>query len=151
MLERMDIHGQMDGKITQVVPFLAVTSMEQSLRYYVDGLGFAMKQKWIVDGKIRWCWLERGRAALMLQEFFREGQNAWRPEGKLGVGVSLNFICEDAIAIYDEVRSRGIEAQEPQVGNGNWETGLIDPDGYRLFFESATDTPEETKLSDVRS
>jgi len=26
----------------------------------------------------------------------------------------------------------------------------LDPDGYRLFFESPTDTPEETKLSEVK-
>ena len=29
-----------------------------------------------------------------------------------------------------------------------WVTFLPDPDGYRLEFESSTDTPEETKLSD---
>lgn len=45
--------------------------------------------------------------------------------------------------------SRGIEASEPQVGNNMWVTGLTDPDGYRLFFESATDVPEETKLSEL--
>ena len=31
-----------------------------------------------------------------------------------------------------------------------WVTGLSDPDGYRLYFESATDTPEDTKLSEVK-
>jgi hypothetical protein len=63
--------------------------------------------------------------------------------------MSLYFVCEDALAIYHAVRSRGIEASEPQVGNAMWVTGLSDPDGYRLFFESPTDTPEETRLSEV--
>jgi lactoylglutathione lyase len=49
------------------------------------------------------------------------------------------------------VKSRGIEASEPQVGNGMWVTGLSDPDGYRLFFASPTETPEETRLSEVTS
>ncbi len=31
-----------------------------------------------------------------------------------------------------------------------WATRLSDPDGYRLFFESVTDVPEETKLSEVK-
>ena len=72
------------------------------------------------------------------------------PAGKVGEGVSLCFTCEDALAIYHDFRSRGIEASEPQVGNAMWVTGLSDPDGYRLFFESATDTPEDTKLSEVK-
>ncbi len=133
------------GNVKEVVPFLGVSSMERSVRYYVDGLGFTMKNKWVVDGKVRWCWLTLGGAAVMLQEFHKERV----PAGKLGEGTSLCFQCEDALTIYHEVRSRGIEASEPQVGNAMWVTGLSDPDGYRLFFESATDTPEETKLSEV--
>jgi len=142
-----------DGNVKQVVPFLFVSNMERSLHYYLDGLGFTMKNKWVVDGKLRWCWLALGDAALMLQEFTREGsESAASPggnQGRLGAGVSLCFQCEDAIAIYHEVTSRGIAASEPQVGNALWDTHVNDPDGYRLHFASPTDTPEETKLSEV--
>ena len=41
------------------VPLFAVTNMENSLRLYIDGLGFTMHEKWIDDGKLRWCWLYR--------------------------------------------------------------------------------------------
>src|SRR5579872_46139 len=136
--------------IKQVVPFFAVANIEQSVRYYVDGLGFSMPKKWVVDGKLRWCWLERGGAALMLQEFFREGQDAWVPSCRVGEGVSLNFTCDNAIAFYHDVKSRGIEASEPQVGNSMWVTSLKDPDGYKLFFASDTDVPEDTKLSEMK-
>jgi catechol 2,3-dioxygenase-like lactoylglutathione lyase family enzyme len=136
--------------VKQVVPFFGVHEMERSIRYYIDGLGFTMKHQWVVEGKLRWCWLELGGAALMLQEFWREGHHAFVPTGKLGEGASLNFQCEDAIAIYHEFKSRGIEASEPQVGNGLWVTGLTDPDGYRLFFASPTDVSEETRLSEVK-
>ena len=139
-----------DGNVREVVPFLHVSSMERSVRYYVDGLGFTMKNKWVVDGKLRWCWLTLGGAALMLQEFPTDGHDSWVPVGEVGEGVSLYFICENALAIYHEVRTRGIEASEPQVGNAMWVTGLSDPDGYRLYFESPTDTPEDTKLSEVK-
>jgi len=63
--------------------------------------------------------------------------------------VALYFICEDAVVIYREVTSRGLAAQEPQVGNAMWVTPVNDPDGYRIHFESPTNTPEETKLSEV--
>jgi len=137
-------------KVKQVVPFFAVTNMKQSVRYYVDGVGFSMPKKWVVDGKLRWCWLELGGAALMLQEFSREGHDAWVPSCRLGEGVSLNFTCDDAIAFYHHVKSRGLEASEPQVGNSMWVTSLRDPDGYKLFFASDTDVPEDTKLSDAK-
>jgi len=139
-----------DSNVKQVVPFLCVSNMERSLRYYVDGLGFTMKNKWLVDGRVRWCWLVLGRAALMLQEFNREGHDSWTPQGEVGEGVSLCFQCEDAIAIYHAVIARGIAASEPQVGNAMWDTCLADPDGYKLHFESPTDTPEETRLSEVK-
>jgi lactoylglutathione lyase len=138
------------GNVKDVIPFLCVSSMERSLQYYVDGLGFTMKNKWVVDGKVRWCWLVLGGGALMLQEFAREGHDSWVPQGKVGEGVSLWFQCQDAIAIYHEVTSRGIEASAPQVRNAMWDICLADPDGYLIHFESPTDTPEETKLSEVK-
>ncbi|HXP88416.1 MAG TPA: VOC family protein [Bryobacteraceae bacterium] len=136
-------------RVTEVVPFLRVSDMERSVRYYVDGLGFTITNKWVPDGKLRWCWMIKGRAALMLQEFWRDGNPGGRPDGSLGQGVSLVFQCEDALAIYRDVTSRNIAATEPFVGNALWTFSLCDPDGYRLEFASPTDVPEETKLSEV--
>ena len=135
-----------ETNVQQAVPFFRVSDIEASVRYYVDGLGFEMTKKWIDEGKLRWCWLEHGGAALMLQEFRKEGHDSWVPEGKVGVGVSISFICQDALAIYRQVRSRGIEASKPFVGNGMWVTSLSDPDGYRIEFESYTDVPEGTEF-----
>jgi catechol 2,3-dioxygenase-like lactoylglutathione lyase family enzyme len=137
----------MEPNLKQAVPFLGVSNIEASIRYYVDGLGFEMTNKWIDEGKLRWCRLQRGGAALMLQEFKKEGHDSWAPEGKVGVGVSICFICEDALAIYREVTARGIQAAKPFVGNGMWVTSLSDPDGYRIEFESYTEVPEETEYS----
>lgn len=130
-----------EANVRQAVPFFGVTSMEASLRYYVDGLGFTMKNRWIDEGRLRWCWLERGGAALMLQEFPPTRQ-------KGGEGVTICFICDDALALYREFKSRGIDAKTPFVGNNMWVTSLSDPDGHRLEFESATDVAEETQYVD---
>jgi lactoylglutathione lyase len=136
------------ANLIQVVPFLGVTDMERSLRFYIDGLGFTLKNKWEPEGRIRWCWLTRGGASLMLQEFIKDGHGGRRPEGVLGQGVNLCFQCEDAVALYHEFRSRNLEPSEPFVGNNMWVTSLRDPDGYRVEFESVTDAPEGTTLSE---
>jgi lactoylglutathione lyase len=137
--------------VKQAVPFFGVTNMESSLRFYVDGLGFKMKNYWIPesaedhpDGRIRWCWLELGDAAIMLQEFRPEG----RPKEALGTGVNVCFQCEDALALYREFKSRGIQARKPFVGNRLWVVPLTDPDGYRIEFSSPTDAPEESELEE---
>lgn len=128
-----------------------VADMEESLRFYIDGLGFQMINKWIDEGKLRWCWLQLGGAALMLQEFRKKGHDSWVPKGKAGEGVSICFQCGDALAIYREVTSRGIKTKRPFVGNRMWVTNISDPDGYQLSFESPTDAPEETELSDEKT
>jgi len=140
-----------ETNVQQAVPFFRVSSMEASLRFYVDGLGFEMTKKWTPDGdgKVRWCWLQLGDAALMLQEFRKDHHpNSGRPEGKLGVGVSVCFQCKDALAIYREITARGVAAKRPFVGNAMWVTMVEDPDGYKLEFESFTDVPEETVYSE---
>lgn len=132
-----------EPNVEQAVPFFMVTNMEASLRFYVDGLGFAKTRQWTPEGKIRWCWLQLGGAAIMLQEFAQEHA----PEGKLGEGVSVYFQCKDALALYNDFQSRGIQAKNPFVGNRMWVATVHDPDGYKLSFESPTGVPEGTKYS----
>ena len=133
--------------VKQAVPFFQVTDIDASLRFYVDGLGSVLTEQWVPEGRVRWCWLRLGAAAVMLQEYWRQGERAGAPEGPLGQGVSVCFICADALAIYHELIVRGISAERPFVGNCYWVTSVRDPDGYRLDFESPTDVPEETVYS----
>lgn len=144
---RAQAEAQAEANVQQAVPFFMVREIGVSIRYYVEGLGFRMTNQWIHEGKLRWCWLQNGGAALMLQEYRKELKPEWA-NGKMGEGVSVCFQCKDALAIYREATSRGLEAQEPFVGNGRWVVAFRDPDGYRIDFESVTDVPEETKLSE---
>ncbi len=138
--------------VKQAVPFFGVTNMESSLRFYLDGLGFKIKNHWIPDrsedhpdGRIRWCWLQLGEAAIMLQEFLPQ----YRPKETLGKGVSVCFMCEDALALYREFKSRGVRINKrPFVGNRLWVVSLTDPDGYRIDFESPTNAPEGSELEE---
>ena len=140
----METQTQTAANVKQAVPFFMVSDMKKSLRFYVDGLGFRITHRWEQDGNLRWCMMRLDDSSVMLQEY----ASSRKPEGKLGEGVSICFICEDALAIYHEIKSRGIESQKPFVGNAMWVVSLTDPDGYRLDFESNTDVPEETVLSD---
>ena len=136
-----------ETNVKQAVPFFMVTNIEASVKFYAEGLGFRMRNKWIDEGKLQWCWLEIGDAGLMLQEIRTTPKDGHEPRpltGKLGEGVSICFMCTDALLIYREVTARGVKAQRPFVGNGLWVTNVIDPDGYLLAFESPTDEPEES-------
>ena len=134
--------------VKQAVPFFGVKDIDASLRFYVTGLGFTMTLQWAPEGLIRWCWLELGGAAVMLQEYWKDGRPGGSPEGPLGQGVSICFMCANAIAIYHGALARGLAASRPFVGNNLWVTSLTDPDGYRLEFESPTDVAEGTVYSD---
>jgi lactoylglutathione lyase len=122
-----------------------VTDMEASLRFYVDGLGFTTTVDWQPHGKVEWCWLQLGGAALMLQEY-RPGL---RPDATRGVGVSVCFMCDDALAIYRATGAKGLTAEKkPFVGNKLWVVHFKDPDGYDIYFESPTEAPEESELDE---
>jgi lactoylglutathione lyase len=72
-------------------------------------------------------------------------ETGW-PEGALGEGVSVCFVCEDALAIRKQALARGLSpSRNPFVGNNMWVVSFTDPDGYRLDFESVTDVAEETE------
>ena len=130
--------------VRQAVPFFMVTDMEKSLQFYIDGLGFSLNMKWEPRGSIEWCWLQIDMAALMLQEY-RDN----KPEAKPGVGVTVCFMCDDALEIYRQIISRGISVNdEPFVGNQLWVVGVNDPDGYAVFFESPTEVLEGTTYSE---
>lgn len=128
--------------VKQVVPFFMVKDMESSLNFYFKVLGFSIGESWVDEGKLKWCWLVIDNGALMLQEY-NEKNNV--PKDKHGEGVEIFFICEDALAMYEQITSNGLVAPEPFVGNKMWVVQVRDPDGYKISFESFTDVPEETK------
>jgi len=132
------------ANVKQAVPFFMVINMTKSLDFYIKGLGFELKHKWEPEGRIEWCWLQFDDASILMQEYRTN-----IPTEKRGEGVSVCFICEDALKIYKEIISHGLStSSEPFVGNNMWVIELKDPDGYNILFESGTDVPEGTKYSE---
>jgi lactoylglutathione lyase len=91
--------GSAVQNVTAAVPLLMVTNMERSLAFYLDGLGFTIQNRWEPGGRLRWCWMSLGGAALMLQEATAPSREKMSAAGVLGNGVAVYFQCRDALAI----------------------------------------------------
>ena len=135
------------SNVKQAVPFFNVTDIEASLRFYVDGLGFVRTKQWVPEGRVRWCWLQLGEAALMLQSTLARWAQGGRPRGALGP--RRHYLLH--------VRRRADHLPRPHLPRSlrdaslcwQWPVGYLGdgPDGYRLDFESPTDVPEDTVYS----
>src|SRR5947207_5944454 len=102
-------------------PVLHVSSVETSLRFYVDRLGFTVAWRHEEDGRARVAQVDRGSCALIFSDQWPE---------KVGKGlmfISLNIepaTYEAAVAALDALRA-DFEARGAPVTNGQW--------GYRLL------------------
>ena len=109
-------------EVEGAIPILHVASLDASLAYYVDVLGFGLE--WRASGMAS---VKRGRASIMLCEE-RQGQaGTW-----LWIGVS------DADTLHDELRSRGAVIRHPPTNYpwGSREVHVTDPDRHVLRFGS---------------
>jgi lactoylglutathione lyase len=137
-----------EKNLQQAVPFFSVSDMETSLRFYIEGLGFAIRNQWAPRDKIEWCWIERESVAIMMQEPRKKDNPIYTSPVYKGLGIVIATQCRDALALYEEFKARNLPVSEPFVGNQLWTFHVNDPDGYRLEFASPTGVPEETSYSD---
>ena len=119
--------------IQEIVLLLVVKDIERSVAFYCESLGFEVTQRWLPDGKLAWCRIERGSAALMLQRSCEEDGSA---TGR-GRGVCFYFLCDDANVLCAEFRAAGLAVIAPQVAfYGMNQLFVTDPDGYELCFQN---------------
>ena len=127
---RCSIHAMTDWFAR---PVLHVSSVEASLRFYVDRLGFTIAWRHEENGETPVAQVDRGNCALIFS-------NQW-PE-KVGKGlmfISLNVepeTRETAVAALDALRDE-LQARGAPVKDGRWGYRLLvveDLDGNQLFF-----------------
>lgn len=151
LLASEDAWSSAGSPLGEIRADLEVVNLEEYIRFYVDGLGFRETDRWQTDGQPTRCRLQYNETRLILSVLSQEKRQALQTEDRRGQGVSIYHMCEDALAIYDAINTRGIAtAAEPFVGNRLWVVELTDPYGYRVTFESDTDVPEGTRLSQIR-
>src|SRR5258706_15491320 len=101
-------------------PVLHVSSVEASLRFYVDRLGFTVAWRYQEDGRARVAQVDRGSCALIFSDQWPE---------KVGKGlmfISLNVepeTHEAAVAALDALRTE-LEAKGAPVKDGRWANRL---------------------------
>lgn len=114
-------------------PVLHVSSVEASLRFYVDRLGFTVAWRHEEDGRARVAQVDRGSCALIFSDQWPE------KVGKGLVFISLTVepeTREAAVAALDALRAE-FEARGAPVKDGHWGYRLFvveDLDGNQLFF-----------------
>jgi predicted enzyme related to lactoylglutathione lyase len=107
--------------------FLEVNSLQDSVEFYRDSLGFELRTL-EAEAEPPMATLNAGRLRVMLAE---------QPltMARRGRGVHLFFGVADVDEYYEGLRARGVDVTAPSdEGWGGRFVTLEDPDRYRLFF-----------------
>jgi uncharacterized glyoxalase superfamily protein PhnB len=120
--------------VREVASLLFVRDIIASVAFYRDKLGFTQTAAWEPDGKLAWCRMQRGAAAIMLQQDCPDEDGP--AEGR-GRGVVFYFNCDDADKMHADFIARGLKLSAPATAfYGMRQVSLNDPDGYSLCFQS---------------
>ena len=107
--------------------FLEVESLEESLAFYVEQLGFTAEAH-TPEAEPPLATLHSGRLKLMLAQ-------VPLTMARRGRGVHFFFTVSDVDAYYERLRGGGLEVTPPaDEGWGGRFITLEDPNRYRLFF-----------------
>jgi catechol 2,3-dioxygenase-like lactoylglutathione lyase family enzyme len=107
--------------------FLEVNSLQDSLEFYRDTLGFEL-QTLTEDAEPPMATLRAGRLRVMLAQQLAT-------MARRGRGVHLFFGVTDVEEYYEQLQARGLDVAAPSdEGWGGRFVTLEDPDHYRLFF-----------------
>jgi uncharacterized glyoxalase superfamily protein PhnB len=109
---------------------LTVDDVERSMRFYVDGLGFYVKDRWERDGRLLGIEMVAGTAMIGLsQDDWAKGRDRTK-----GVGMRIYLeTSQDVDELAARVKARGVEARGPETSSwGARSLHFTDPDGFQL-------------------
>jgi len=110
---------------------LTADDVAASLKFWVDGVGFHVKQKWEKDGKLLGAELVAGACMIGIsQDDWAKGRNRTK-----GVGISIYAETTQTVdALAERLRSRGVAFEGPDTTDWGWrQVSLRDPDGFRFI------------------
>jgi catechol 2,3-dioxygenase-like lactoylglutathione lyase family enzyme len=121
-------------KARGIFPSLTVSDIAASRRFYVDGLGFSVRDEWKDDkGTVMGYMLNAGGASSGLgigQDDFAKGRDRVK-----GIGIRLWIETDqDLAAIASGVKAAGfaLDSEPAKLQWGKMAFAVTDPDGYKL-------------------
>jgi catechol 2,3-dioxygenase-like lactoylglutathione lyase family enzyme len=113
---------------------LTVGDLERSIHFYVEALGFSVKERWERDGRLMGVLLLAGTCELGLsQDDWAKGRDRVK-----GVGVRLYAETAQSLeVIATRAREHGIAVQGPKTSWGVRMVEVEDPDGFKLTIQWA--------------
>lgn len=140
---------------TALTPELLVSSLDDSLKFYLDVMGFTVQYQ---RPETRFAMLERQGARLMIDEFAPTGKRPWIAgplEKPFGRGINLEIQTTDIDALYARVQAAGIPIFLPiedrwyradDEYSGCRQFIVLDPDGYMLRMQSDIGTRTRAEM-----
>jgi len=117
-------------RLRSIMPSFTVNDIDRSVRWYCEGLGFYLAERWEEGGKLQGVMLKAGACELGLsQDDFSRGRD--RPKG-----AGFRIWCEttqDIDAIAKRLRDLGgTITEEPGNQHESYSFTAQDPDGFKL-------------------
>ena len=119
-------------RLRSLMPSYTVDDLERSLRFYVDGLGFTVHERWEEEGELRGVMLVAGSCLVGLsQDDGAKGRGRQK-----GAGFRIwSETTQDLDALAARAREHGIEPDGPKTESWGTRTlTVVDPDGFTLTF-----------------
>lgn len=119
-------------------PLLNVASIERSLIFWRDLVGFEVVGQFEEAGGLRWVRLRSGDVGLMLNAPDKTQGKARAVPGSYTDAV-LYFGVPSVRSVCESLRAKGFDAPDPKTEDYGVEEMLLrDPDGYEVAFTSPT-------------
>ena len=120
-------------RVQKLVPSFTVDDLGKSVSFYVDGLGFHVKERWESDGKLLGVMLVAGASELGLsQDDWAKGRDR-----KKGIGArSWAQTTQPLEALAARARRAGIAAEIRTEPWGARTLTVTDPDGFVLTLHN---------------
>lgn len=120
---------------SSIVPTLTVNDLAGSIRFYTEGLGFAMGEKYEDNGKLMGVMVSAGGSTLGLsQDDFAKGRDRVK-----GVGMRLYLETDQNIEeLAAQAKSAGIKLNDGPGPNpwGQISFTVTDPDGFKMTISN---------------
>lgn len=128
-------------KFNKLIPELSVTNLEQSLKFYIDTIGFKIEYQRIEN---KFVFISLDKTQFMLQEIAKDDKwNIGELKYPFGNGVNFQIEVDNVEKLYNSLKENGYKLAFEMEENwyrqddkllGNKEFLVQDPDGYLLRF-----------------